>query len=143
MSVRGSLTGHHPTDLACTSHQRERRLNRPVRVTVSAVGGYPYAPHMTIPSGGILIGYARCSTDEQDLTAQRLAEQDPDLEPDRGLTGSAPKTSPAARTIREVAAAVTPALGTYPAGRKGCTFDRRMSGSVQERPRAECQCPVL
>jgi len=49
---------------------------------------------MTIPSGGILIGYARCSTDEQDLTAQRLAEQDPDLEPDRGLTGSAPKTSP-------------------------------------------------
>jgi len=30
-----------------------------------------------------LIGYARYSTDEQDLTAQRLAEQDPDLEPDR------------------------------------------------------------
>ena len=52
-------------------------------MTVSAVGGYPYAPHMTIPSGGILIGYARCSTDEQDLTAQRLAGQDPDLEPDR------------------------------------------------------------
>ena len=52
-------------------------------MTVSPVGGYPYAPHMTIPSGGILIGYARYSTDEQDLTAQRLAEQDPDLEPDR------------------------------------------------------------
>jgi hypothetical protein len=52
-------------------------------VTVSAAGGYPYAPHMTIPSGGTLIGYARCSTGEQDLTAQRLAEQDPDLEPDR------------------------------------------------------------
>ena len=82
-----------------------------------------------IPSGGILIGYARCSAGEQDLTAQRLAEQDPDLEPDRGLTGPAPKTSPAARTIRELAAAVTPALGTYPAGRKGYTFDRRMSGS--------------
>jgi len=31
VSVRGSLIGHHPTDLACTSHQRERRLNRPVR----------------------------------------------------------------------------------------------------------------
>jgi hypothetical protein len=30
-SVRGPLTGHHPTDLACTGHQRERRLNRPVR----------------------------------------------------------------------------------------------------------------
>ena len=38
---------------------------------------------MTIPSGGILIGYARCSTDEQYLTAQRLAGQDWDLEPDR------------------------------------------------------------
>ena len=38
---------------------------------------------MTIPRGGILIGYARYSTDEQDLTAQRPAEQDPDLEPDR------------------------------------------------------------
>jgi len=60
-------------------------------VTVSAAGGYPYAPHMTIPSGGILIGYPRCSTGEQDLTAQRLAEQDPDLEPDRGLPGAGPE----------------------------------------------------
>jgi len=32
---------------------------------------------MTIPSGGILIGYARCSTDEQDLTAQRAARKPP------------------------------------------------------------------
>ena len=39
------------------------------------------------------MGYALCSTYEQELTAQRLTEQDPDLEPDRGLTGSAPKTS--------------------------------------------------
>lgn len=38
---------------------------------------------MTIPSGEILIGYTRYSTNEQDLTAERLAEQDPDLEPDR------------------------------------------------------------
>ncbi len=30
-----------------------------------------------------MIAYARYSTNEQDLTAQRLAEQDPDLEPDR------------------------------------------------------------
>ena len=45
-------------------------------MTVSPVGDYPYAPHMTIPSGEILIAYARYSTNEQDLTAQRLAEQD-------------------------------------------------------------------
>lgn len=30
-------------------------------------GGYPYAPVMA----ETLIGYARCSTDAQDLTAQR------------------------------------------------------------------------
>ena len=45
---------------------------------------------MTIPSGGTLIGYARCSTDEQDLTAQRLAGQD--------WTSSL--TAPPARRIR-------------------------------------------
>ncbi len=65
-------------------------------MTVSPVGGYPYAPHMTIPSGEILIAYARYSTNEQDLTAQRLAEQDPDLEPDRSpraLPGPPPSGS--------------------------------------------------
>ena len=36
-------------------------------MTCLSVGGYPYAPSMT----ATLIGYARCSTDEQDLTAQR------------------------------------------------------------------------
>jgi hypothetical protein len=74
-------------------------------VNVSAAGGYPYAPHMTIPSGGILIGYARCSTDEQDLTAQRLAGQDSDLEPDAALRGRPRRRRPA-RTIRKLAAAV-------------------------------------
>ena len=36
-------------------------------MTFLSVGGYPYTPGMT----ATLIGYARCSTDEQDLTAQR------------------------------------------------------------------------
>jgi len=39
VSVRGSLIGHHPTDLACTSQQRERRLNRPVRCDSRRSGG--------------------------------------------------------------------------------------------------------
>jgi peroxiredoxin len=36
-------------------------------VKISNVGGYPYAPVMS----ETLIGYGRCSTDAQDLTAQR------------------------------------------------------------------------
>ena len=83
-------------------------------MTVSDAGGYPYAPQMTIPSGGVLIGYARCSTDEQELTAQRLGEQDPDLESDHGLTGSAPKTSPGCADDSRAGRGRGPALGTYP-----------------------------
>jgi DNA invertase Pin-like site-specific DNA recombinase len=52
-------------------------------------GGYPYAPVMS----ETLIGYARCSTDAQDLTAQRdrlrelgVAEERINL--DHGLTGT-------------------------------------------------------
>ena len=61
-----------------------------------------------------------------------------------GLTGPAEKTSPGCANDPRAGRGPDPALGTYPAGRKGCTFDRRMSGSVQERgPGAECQCPVL
>lgn len=48
---------------------------------------------MTIPLHGIRIGYARCSTDQQDLTAQRLALGALGVAPDRiytdhGLSGS-------------------------------------------------------
>jgi hypothetical protein len=41
------------------------QIPRPVKI--SNAGGYPYAPVMS----KTLIGYARCSTDAQDLTAQR------------------------------------------------------------------------
>ena len=48
---------------------------------------------MTIPLHGTRIGYARCSTDQQDLTAQRLALVALGVAPDRiytdhGLSGS-------------------------------------------------------
>ncbi len=52
-------------------------------------GGYPYAPVMT----ETLIGYARCSTDAQDLTAQRdrlreLGVLEERIYLDHGLTGT-------------------------------------------------------
>jgi DNA invertase Pin-like site-specific DNA recombinase len=58
-------------------------------VNVSVVGGYPYAVGVT----ATLIGYARCSTDEQDLTAQRivlggLGVGDDRIYLDHGLTGA-------------------------------------------------------
>ena len=47
--------------------------------------------------------YARCSTGEQDLTAQRLAAQDPDLEPDRSPSARI-RISPAGRPAHAVTA---------------------------------------
>jgi DNA invertase Pin-like site-specific DNA recombinase len=58
-------------------------------MTCLSVGGYPYARAMT----ATLIGYARCSTDEQDLTAQRQILLGLGVTPDRiyldhGVTGT-------------------------------------------------------
>jgi hypothetical protein len=58
-------------------------------MTFLSVGGYPYAASMT----ATLIGYARCSTDEQDLTAQRqillgLGVASDRIYLDHGLTGT-------------------------------------------------------
>lgn len=55
---------------------------------VSIVSGYPYTPDVTVT----LIGYTRCSTDKQDLVAQRAALLDLGVAEDRiyldrGLTG--------------------------------------------------------
>jgi DNA invertase Pin-like site-specific DNA recombinase len=63
------------------------QIPRPVKI--SNVRGYPYAPVMS----ETLIGYARCSTDAQDLTAQRdrlheLAVAEERVYLDRGLTGT-------------------------------------------------------
>jgi DNA invertase Pin-like site-specific DNA recombinase len=56
---------------------------------VSLEGGLSYVPAMT----AIMIGYARCSTDRQDLAAQRAALEQLGVSPeriytDRGLTGT-------------------------------------------------------
>jgi DNA invertase Pin-like site-specific DNA recombinase len=61
-------------------------------VKISNVGGYPYALVMT----ETLIGYARCSTDAQDLTAQRdrlreLGVPEERTYLDHGLTGTSRK----------------------------------------------------
>ncbi len=58
-------------------------------LSVSVVGGYPYTSAVT----ATLIGYARCSTDKQDLAAQRaalldLGVADDRVYLDRGLTGT-------------------------------------------------------
>ena len=63
------------------------QILRPVKT--SDVGGYPYAPGHE----GDLIGYARCSTDAQDLTAQRdrlreLGVAEERIYLDHGLTGT-------------------------------------------------------
>jgi hypothetical protein len=56
---------------------------------VSLEGGLSYVPAMT----AIMIGYARCSTDRQDLAAQRVALERLGVLPERiytdhGLTGT-------------------------------------------------------
>jgi Resolvase, N terminal domain len=61
----------------------------PRLVKISNVGGYPYAPVMS----ETLMGYARCSTDAQDLTAQRdrlheLGVAEERIYLDHGLTGT-------------------------------------------------------
>lgn len=50
-----------------TGPGRASHIARPL--IVSTVGGYPYTPGVTATR----IGYARCSTDKQDLAAQRAA----------------------------------------------------------------------
>ena len=63
-------------------------------VTIADAGPYPYTfPMNTSPMTATLIGYARCSTDRQDLAAQRQALLELGVAEDRiytdhGLTGT-------------------------------------------------------
>lgn len=78
------------------------------------VGPYPYTPRMKTT----LIGYARCSTDKQDLSAQRLALQNLGVAADRiytdhGLTGTnrdRPGLDQALAAVREGDTLVVPKL---------------------------------
>ena len=72
--------------------------------TIAEAGPYPYTSPMT----ATLIGYARCSTDRQDLAAQRLALLELGVAEDRiytdhGLTGTTrarPGLAPALAAVR-------------------------------------------
>ncbi len=63
-------------------------------VTMAQAGPYPYTPTMTTtPITATLIGYARCSTERQDLDAQRqalleLGVAEGRIYTDHGLTGT-------------------------------------------------------
>lgn len=78
------------------------------------VGPYPYTPRMKTT----LIGYARCSTDKQDLSAQRFALQNLGVAADRiytdhGLTGTnrdRPGLDQALAAVREGDTLVVPKL---------------------------------
>ena len=84
-----------------------------------------------------LIGYARCSTDKQDLSAQKQALLDLGVAPDRiytdkGLTGThrnRPGLDQALAAVREGDALVVPQ--TRPSSTLGtrCTRYRRTTGS--------------
>ena len=63
-------------------------------VTIADAGPYPYTPTMmATPITATLVGYARCSTDRQDLDAQRqslleLGVAEDRIYTDHGLTGT-------------------------------------------------------
>ena len=70
-------------------------------VTIADAGPYPYTSPMT----ATLIGYARCSTDRQDLAAQRqalleLGVAEDHIYTDHGLTGTN-RTDQALAAVRE------------------------------------------
>ena len=82
--------------------------------TIAEAGPYPYTPPMT----ATLIGYARCSTERQDLAAQRQALLELGVAEDRiytdhGLTGTTrarPGLDQALAAVREGDAPVVPKL---------------------------------
>ena len=83
-------------------------------VTIAEAGPYPYTPPMT----ATLIGYARCSTDRQDLAAQRQALLELGVAEDRiytdhGLTGTSrarPGLDQALAAVRQGDTLVVPKL---------------------------------
>src|ERR1019366_3095077 len=90
------------------------------------------------PSPGILIGYARCSTENQHLTAQRqilrdLGVTDERVYLDHGLTGrnrSRPGLNNALAALREGDTLVVPKLD-------------RLARSVPTRERSETRSPLV
>ena len=78
------------TVLLPASHQRQPIGSPPIAVAPVSSGGQPGRPLGS--ASGVLIGYARCSTDKQDLAAQRhtlrqLGVSDDRVYLDHGMTG--------------------------------------------------------
>jgi resolvase-like protein/helix-turn-helix resolvase-like protein len=92
--------------------------------------------------GGILIGYARCSTERQDLTAQRrilseLGVADDRVYLDHGLTGrnrSRPGLTQALAALREGDTLVVPKLGPPRTVGPGRESDRRLARRSRRAP---------
>ena len=99
-------------------------------VTIAQAGPYPYtSPMIATPTTATLIGYARCSTDRQDLGAQRpalleLGVAEDRIYTDQGLTGTTrarPGLDQALAAVRQGDTLVVPKLG-------------RLARSVPDRP---------
>ena len=100
--------------------------------TIAEAGPYPYTSPMT----ATLIGYARCSTDRQDLAAQRQALLELGVAEDRiytdhGLTGTTrarPGLDQALAAVREGDTLVVP---RYAGVRPGCPRHRRSASGTR------------
>ena len=87
-------------------------------VTIAQAGPYPYTSPMTATLTTTLIGYARCSTDRQDLAAQRqallqLGVAEDRIYTDHGLTGrtrARPGLDQALAAVRQGDTLVVPKL---------------------------------
>ena len=101
-----------------------------------------------VPLAGILIGYARCSTEKQALTTQReiladlgVAEERVYL--DHGMTGtnrSRPGLNSALAALREGDTLVVPKLGRLAPLSPRRSSDRRLAGRARRPPIAGRLC---
>ena len=129
LSVRGSVQRTAQSVAPPPAKQEPGASHMNGTGTIAEAGPYPYTSPMT----ATLIGYARCSTDRQDLAAQRQALQELGVAEDRnhtdhGLTG----TTSARPVLNQALAAGAPRrhasrAETRPAGkvRPGCRRHRR------------------
>jgi hypothetical protein len=101
VSARGSLNGHSRRCRPPLVKAGEKLSHIDGTMIVSVMGGFadtlvtntPTPAPTGHPSGSTLVGYARCSTDKQDLTAQRTALEGLGVASDRiytdhGLSGT-------------------------------------------------------
>ena len=103
-------------------HRQASHMNG--TVIIAQAGPYPYTSPMTTTriTTATLIGYARCSTDRQDLAAQRQALLELGVAEDRiytdhGITGATrarPGLDQALAAVRQGDTLVVPKLDAWP-----------------------------